>query len=225
MARDAPWTSPAAASGSAAARTSWSPRSTRSAIDPAGRVAVDVGRLDRRVHGRAARPRRDAGLRGRRRVRPARRAAPARPAGRVDGAGQRADARPPRRCPEPVDLAVVDVVVHLARPRARRRSASVLRDGAGPIVALVKPQFEAGQGRRQGRRRARPGGPPPRAARDRGARRGRRARDARRDPVADPGAGGQPRVPRPCVRAGPSAARTSTRGSTARSRPPGRAPA
>jgi 23S rRNA (cytidine1920-2'-O)/16S rRNA (cytidine1409-2'-O)-methyltransferase len=46
--------------------------------------------------------------------------------------------------PEPVDLAVVDVsFISLGLVLAPIRE--VLRDGAGPIVALVKPQFEAGK--------------------------------------------------------------------------------
>ena len=46
--------------------------------------------------------------------------------------------------PEPVDLAVVDVsFISLGLVLGPIRS--VLRDGAGPIVALVKPQFEAGK--------------------------------------------------------------------------------
>jgi 23S rRNA (cytidine1920-2'-O)/16S rRNA (cytidine1409-2'-O)-methyltransferase len=46
--------------------------------------------------------------------------------------------------PEPVDLAVVDVAfISLGLVLGPVRS--VLRDGAGPIVALVKPQFEAGR--------------------------------------------------------------------------------
>ncbi len=46
--------------------------------------------------------------------------------------------------PEPVDLAVVDVsFISLGLVLAPIRS--VLRAGAGPIVALVKPQFEAGK--------------------------------------------------------------------------------
>ena len=46
--------------------------------------------------------------------------------------------------PEAVDLAVVDVsFISLGLVLASIRS--VLRDGAGPIVALVKPQFEAGK--------------------------------------------------------------------------------
>jgi 23S rRNA (cytidine1920-2'-O)/16S rRNA (cytidine1409-2'-O)-methyltransferase len=45
---------------------------------------------------------------------------------------------------EPVDLAVIDVAfISLALVLGPIRS--VLRDGRGPIVALVKPQFEAGR--------------------------------------------------------------------------------
>jgi 23S rRNA (cytidine1920-2'-O)/16S rRNA (cytidine1409-2'-O)-methyltransferase len=46
--------------------------------------------------------------------------------------------------PEPVDLAVIDVAfISLALVLGPVRS--VVRDGGGPIVALVKPQFEAGR--------------------------------------------------------------------------------
>ena len=46
--------------------------------------------------------------------------------------------------PEPADLAVVDVsFISLGLVLAPIRA--VLRDGAGPILALVKPQFEAGK--------------------------------------------------------------------------------
>ncbi len=51
--------------------------------------------------------------------------------------------------PEPVDLAVVDVsFISLALVLAPIRS--VLRDGRGPIVCLVKPQFEAGRAEAKG---------------------------------------------------------------------------
>jgi 23S rRNA (cytidine1920-2'-O)/16S rRNA (cytidine1409-2'-O)-methyltransferase len=50
----------------------------------------------------------------------------------------------PESLPEPVDLAVVDVAfISLGLVLGPVRS--VLRDGRGPIVALVKPQFEAGR--------------------------------------------------------------------------------
>jgi 23S rRNA (cytidine1920-2'-O)/16S rRNA (cytidine1409-2'-O)-methyltransferase len=46
--------------------------------------------------------------------------------------------------PEPADIAVIDVAfISLALILGPTRS--VLRDGRGPIVALVKPQFEAGR--------------------------------------------------------------------------------
>ncbi len=46
--------------------------------------------------------------------------------------------------PEPIDLAVIDVAfISLGLVLGPVRS--VLRDGGGPIVALVKPQFEAGR--------------------------------------------------------------------------------
>jgi 23S rRNA (cytidine1920-2'-O)/16S rRNA (cytidine1409-2'-O)-methyltransferase len=46
--------------------------------------------------------------------------------------------------PEPADIAVLDVsFISLGLVLAPIRS--VLRDGRGPIVALVKPQFEAGR--------------------------------------------------------------------------------
>ena len=106
-------------------------------------------RLDGRLHRRPARPRRRPRLRDRRRLRAARRPAAPRPAGRVDGARQRPDARRRTTLPEPVDLAVVDVsfislgLVLGPDPlgAARRR---------GPIVALVKPQFEAGRAEAKG---------------------------------------------------------------------------
>lgn len=50
----------------------------------------------------------------------------------------------PGTLPEPVDLAVIDVAfISLALILGPVRS--VLRDGRGPIIALVKPQFEAGR--------------------------------------------------------------------------------
>jgi 23S rRNA (cytidine1920-2'-O)/16S rRNA (cytidine1409-2'-O)-methyltransferase len=50
----------------------------------------------------------------------------------------------PTSLPEPVDLAVIDVAfISLGLVLGPVRS--VLRDGRGPIIALVKPQFEAGR--------------------------------------------------------------------------------
>jgi 23S rRNA (cytidine1920-2'-O)/16S rRNA (cytidine1409-2'-O)-methyltransferase len=55
----------------------------------------------------------------------------------------------PGMLPEPVDLVVVDVsFISLALVLGPIRS--VLRDGRGPIVALVKPQFEAGRAEARG---------------------------------------------------------------------------
>jgi 23S rRNA (cytidine1920-2'-O)/16S rRNA (cytidine1409-2'-O)-methyltransferase len=50
----------------------------------------------------------------------------------------------PASLPEPVDLAVVDVSF-ISLGLVLEPIRSVLRDGRGPIVALVKPQFEAGR--------------------------------------------------------------------------------
>jgi 23S rRNA (cytidine1920-2'-O)/16S rRNA (cytidine1409-2'-O)-methyltransferase len=46
--------------------------------------------------------------------------------------------------PEPVDLAVIDVAF-ISLALVLGPVQSVLRDGRGPVVALVKPQFEAGR--------------------------------------------------------------------------------
>ena len=55
----------------------------------------------------------------------------------------------PESLPEPADVAVVDVsFISLGLVLAPIRS--VLRDGRGPIVALVKPQFEAGRAEAKG---------------------------------------------------------------------------
>ncbi len=112
-------------------------------IDPSGRVAVDVGAstggftdvlLDRgaaRVyaldvgHGQLAER-----LRGDPRV--------------VSMERVNARSLDTTSLPEPADLAVIDVsFISLALVLGPVRS--VLRDGAGPVVALVKPQFEAGR--------------------------------------------------------------------------------
>ena len=55
----------------------------------------------------------------------------------------------PHALPEWADVAVVDVsFISLGLVLAPIRS--VLRDGRGPIVALVKPQFEAGRAEAKG---------------------------------------------------------------------------
>ena len=122
--------------------------------------------------------------------------------------------------PEAVDLAVVDVSfisLRLVLDPIR----SVLRDGRGPIVALVKPQFEAGRAEAKGGVVRDAVGPPPGHRRGCGERRGAGARDARRHRVADPGSRGQPRVPRPppgraVVRRGGGADRRGGRGGLGR---------
>ena len=107
----------------------------------------------------------------------------ARPARRLDGARQRPDARPPTTLPEPVDLAVVDVSF-ISLGLVLGPIASVLRDGARADRRPGQAAVRGGPGRRQGRRRARPGGPPPGPARTwRAARRsasGRAGVDRRR---------------------------------------------
>jgi 23S rRNA (cytidine1920-2'-O)/16S rRNA (cytidine1409-2'-O)-methyltransferase len=50
----------------------------------------------------------------------------------------------PDTLPEPVDLAVVDVSF-ISLGLVLGPICATLRDGRGPIVALVKPQFEAGR--------------------------------------------------------------------------------
>lgn len=55
----------------------------------------------------------------------------------------------PGLLPEPMDLAVIDVAfISLGLVLGPVRS--VLRDGRGPIIALVKPQFEAGRAEAKG---------------------------------------------------------------------------
>jgi 23S rRNA (cytidine1920-2'-O)/16S rRNA (cytidine1409-2'-O)-methyltransferase len=50
----------------------------------------------------------------------------------------------PETLPEPMDLAVIDVSF-ISLSLVLRPVRSTLRGGSGPIVALVKPQFEAGR--------------------------------------------------------------------------------
>ena len=164
-------------------------------IDPAGLGGGRRRCLHRRLHGRAAGARRGPGLRRGRR---------ATASWRRSCAGTRASCpwsgstpAPWRRehCSEPVDLAVVDVsFISLGLVLGPVRS--VLRDGRGPIVALVKPQFEAGRADAKGGVVRDPDGPPPGARETRRERR-RSVGLGTRDVIAspDPGPGGQPGVP------------------------------
>ena len=186
--------SPAAARTSAAGRTSWSPRSTRSGSTRPG-SSPRRRRVDRRLHGRPAGSAARPGLRAGRGLRTAGREAPARSAGRVDGADQRPDADAGDASRSRSDLAVVDVsFISLALVLGPVRS--VLRDGRGTSSPSSSRSSRPAAAGREGRRRARPGGPSPGAARD-----GRRGAAAlglgtrARHRLADPRAGGQPRVP------------------------------
>ena len=191
-------------------------------IDVAGTVGGRRRRVDRRLHRRAARARRRARLR---RSTSATGSSPSgsattsgscRWSGSTRGPSSRDDAARaggPRRRRR---------VVHLAAASCSGPIRSVLRDGRGPIVALVKPQFEAGRAEAKGGVVRDPAVHRAGDPRDRGRRARRaRARDAGGHRVADPGARGQPRVPRPPA-GGPVVRGDRTSGSTRPSRPPGR---
>ena len=126
---------------------------------PGGPGRARRRRVDRRLHRRPAAARRDAAStpldvgRGQLAER-----APARPAGRLDGADERPDADRRDACPSRSTSPSIDVSF-ISLGLVLGPVASTLRDGRGPIVALVKPQFEAGRGRTRPRRRPRPGGP------------------------------------------------------------------
>ena len=113
--------------------------------------------VDRRLHRRPAPARRAARLRRRRRARPARRVASPRRAGRLDGADERPDARPRRRSPEPVGLAVIDVsfisLGLVLGPGRRDAAARRRRPDRRPRQAAVRGR----PGQDGPRRRPRPG--------------------------------------------------------------------
>ncbi len=97
--------------------------------------------------------------------------------------------------PEPIGLATIDVSF-ISLDLVLAPVASTLGPG-GHIVALVKPQFEAGRGRTDHGVVRDPADPSRGAGTDRGARPGRRPRDPGRHRLAAPGARGQSRVPGP----------------------------
>ena len=183
---------------SAAAATSSLAALDAFGIDPAGSWRARRRRLDRRLHGRPAAARRPPRLRRRRRARPARRVAARATRGsssmeRINARTLTADDAPRSRS----DLAVDRRVVHLARPRS-----------SGPSRTTLAPR-----GRRSSRSSS-PSSRPARAGRTSGVvrdpaihrevlervvgRGGRARASATRAviAVADPGSGGQPRVPR-----------------------------
>ena len=127
---------------SRAAALSSRARSTRSALDPRGAIASTSAPRP------AASPmpppaRRGAGLRGRRRLRPARAEAAPRPARGRARAHQRAR-RSARAIGRACRLGRVDAsFICLAQARCPR-SPPMLAPG-GALVALVKPQFEVGR--------------------------------------------------------------------------------
>ena len=176
--------------------------------------------LDGRLHGRPPPARRPARLRRRRGSWPARRVAAARPAGDVDGADERADPDRRRRSRSRSTSSSIDVSF-ISLGQVLGPVATTLSAPAAPIVALVKPQFEAGKGRHGPWRRAR-SGDPSRGARARGRRRRRALGLGTRDVIASPilGSGGQPRVPAP-PRAG-SGLRRDRRADRRGRRPPRR---
>ena len=184
-----------------AAARSWPRRSTRSASSRRARLPRRR-RLDRRLHRCPAAARRGARLCSRRGTRTARRVAARTTRGSISMErthAARLDPAPPDALalPEPVSLAVIDVsFISLTRRPARRAWPQLTGDGE--IVALVKPQFEAGAARRaEGVVRD------PALRRAAVERRSRIMRDAlglrvaRRDRVAAGGPGRQPRVPAP----------------------------
>ena len=136
---------------------------------PAGPPGARHRRVDRRLHRRAAAARRRERHRARRRPRPARLAAAHRPARHRARRRQRARADAATMCRTRSTLVTIDVAFISLR-HILPALPPFLEAGAD-IVALVKPQFEAGRDEvGQTRPRHRPGG----------ARGGHRARHRRR---------------------------------------------
>ena len=117
-------------SSSRAAASSSPTRSTRSAIDVAGRQRARRRRLDGRLHRLPAAARRRARDRARRRLRRARLAAAQRRARDRDRASQRARARGRPSCPYAPDLIVIDVSFISLREGAAGRARRAPRRGS-----------------------------------------------------------------------------------------------
>ena len=114
-------------------------------VDVAGRRAVDVGCVDRRLHRLPAPARRRARRRDRRRAGPARVVAAQRRARDGDGAHQRARARAAARSiRRPTSASPTSRSSRCARSRP---TCSRSPTPAADFVLLVKPQFEAGRAR------------------------------------------------------------------------------
>ena len=128
----------------------------------------------------------------------------------------------PRRCRSRSDLAVIDVsFISLALVLGPVRS--VLRDGRGPIVALVKPQFEAGRADAKGGVVRDRDGPPAGPARD--GRRGGRAWASGRGTSSPRRSWARRATASSSPGSGPGRrARSWTSGSRPPWRPPGRTP-
>ena len=102
-------------------------------------------RVDRRLHGRPVAARREPRLRSGRGSRSTRRIAPPGPAGRVDGTNERP--RPDRRRRSPNASRSPPSTCRSSRSASSSARSSATLRPAGQVVALVKPQFEAGRGR------------------------------------------------------------------------------
>ena len=108
-----------------------------------GRGGARCRQLDRRVHRCAAEPGRGQGLCGRCRHQPAGVEAAAGSARRRPRADQCPRPRPPSIIPEPVDIIVCDASF-IGLAKVLEAPLKLAKPGA-KLVALVKPQFEAGR--------------------------------------------------------------------------------
>ena len=113
-------------------------------VDPAGMRVLDAGRLHRRLHRRAPAARRGAGLRRRRRLRPARLEAPDRRRAWSSTTAPTFATSPPSSSAARSDLTVGDlsfISLALVLPAL----AACAKPG-GMMLPMVKPQFEVGKG-------------------------------------------------------------------------------